>query len=84
VSGDSLSAYMSSVVHPNEKGHQITVDEILWCYEIYIIELFCSFDDNIKLSEIFSQVVGDLFKIILKLQTYQESGNFNSILIMWE
>jgi acyl-CoA thioesterase-1 len=29
ISGDSLSMYMSSVVHPNEKGHQIITDELI-------------------------------------------------------
>jgi lysophospholipase L1-like esterase len=29
LAGDSLSVYMSSVVHPNEKGHQIITDELL-------------------------------------------------------
>jgi len=29
LAGDSLSVYMSSVVHPNEKGHQIITDELV-------------------------------------------------------
>ncbi len=29
LAGDSLSMYMSSVVHPNEKGHQIITDELV-------------------------------------------------------
>jgi len=29
LAGDSLSAYMSSVVHPNKKGHQLIVEEIM-------------------------------------------------------
>jgi acyl-CoA thioesterase-1 len=29
LAGDSLSIYMSSVVHPNEKGHQIITDELI-------------------------------------------------------
>lgn len=29
LAGDSLSMYMSSVVHPNEKGHQIITDELI-------------------------------------------------------
>jgi len=29
LSGDSLSMYMSSVVHPNEKGHQLITDALL-------------------------------------------------------
>jgi acyl-CoA thioesterase I len=29
LAGDSLSMYMSSVVHPNEKGHQLITDELL-------------------------------------------------------
>jgi len=33
LAGDSLSIYMSSVVHPNEKGHQLIVDEIIRYFE---------------------------------------------------
>jgi len=33
LAGDSLSVYMSSVVHPNEKGHQIIADELIKYFE---------------------------------------------------
>ena len=29
LAGDSLSRYMSSVVHPNKKGHQLITDELI-------------------------------------------------------
>lgn len=33
LAGDSLSVYMASVVHPNENGHQLIVDEIMKYFE---------------------------------------------------
>ena len=33
IAGDSLSCYMASVVHPNEKGHQLIVEEIMMFFK---------------------------------------------------